>query len=135
MLSTVITYLIILCQSTGSFQDQIDILGDDAVPAEYHVNFWKSELIDFGFIQQDSFDEVDMNTPIERQTYMLSKLYRIAEMEFPIPDFQEVGNYFKKMINLFKQMNYSEFESSDFKKYEAELERMLEPYEQEVTAP
>ena len=27
--------------------EQINILGDDGVPVEYHVIFWKSELIDF----------------------------------------------------------------------------------------
>ena len=27
--------------------DQINILGDDGVPLDYHVNFWRSELIDF----------------------------------------------------------------------------------------
>ena len=26
---------------------------------EYHVIFWKSELIDFVILQQDTFDEVD----------------------------------------------------------------------------
>ena len=27
--------------------EQINILGDDGVPVEYHITFWKSELIDF----------------------------------------------------------------------------------------
>ena len=39
--------------------EQINILGDDGVPVEYHVIFWKSELIDFVILQQDAFDEVD----------------------------------------------------------------------------
>ena len=33
--------------------EQINILGDDGVPVEYHVTFWKSELIDFVILQQD----------------------------------------------------------------------------------
>ena len=36
--------------------EQINILGDDGVPVEYHVIFWKSELIDFVILQQDAFD-------------------------------------------------------------------------------
>ncbi|MEO0333079.1 MAG: hypothetical protein AAF223_15580, partial [Bacteroidota bacterium] len=40
-------------------------------------------------------------------------------------DFEEVGIYFKKLINLLKQMNYSPFESPDFKKYEAELDETV----------
>ena len=43
------------------------LLGDDGVPVEYHVTFWKSELIDFVILQQDAFDEVDAVTPMERQ--------------------------------------------------------------------
>ncbi|MDY3914024.1 MAG: V-type ATP synthase subunit A, partial [Phocaeicola sp.] len=39
--------------------EQINILGDDGVPVEYHEVFWKSELIDFVILQQDAFDEID----------------------------------------------------------------------------
>ncbi|MEM6842482.1 MAG: V-type ATP synthase subunit A [Bacteroidota bacterium] len=106
-------------------RDQINILGDDAVPIAYHVSFWKSEVIDFALIQQDSFDEVDMNTPIDRQKYMLNKVMEICAIDFTFSDFEEVGIYFKKLINLLKQMNYSPFESSDFKKYEAELDETV----------
>ena len=45
--------------------EQINILGDDGVPVEYHVTFWKSELIDFVILQQDAFDEIDAVTPME----------------------------------------------------------------------
>ena len=37
--------------------EQIDILGDDGVPLDYHLIFWKSELIDFVILLQDH--EVD----------------------------------------------------------------------------
>ncbi|MBV6647446.1 MAG: V-type ATP synthase subunit A, partial [Cyclobacteriaceae bacterium] len=103
-------------------RDQINILGDDAVPIGYHVDFWKSELIDFVLIQQDSFDEVDMNTPIERQQYMLNTVMEIAEQDFEFSEFEEVGTYFKKLINLLRQMNYANFKSSAFKKHEAALQ-------------
>ncbi|MBE0652546.1 MAG: V-type ATP synthase subunit A, partial [Bacteroidales bacterium] len=46
-------------------QEQINILGDDSVPVEHHVLFWKSEVIDFVILQQDAFDEVDRMTPME----------------------------------------------------------------------
>ena len=50
--------------------DQINILGDDGVPVAYHERFWKSELIDFVILQQDAFDDIDANCPIERQKMM-----------------------------------------------------------------
>ena len=106
-------------------RDQINILGDDSVPVDYHIKFWKSELIDFGIIQQDSFDEVDMNSPISRQRYMLNKVIQICDSTYDFSEFEEVGTFFKKLINLLKQMNYSVYESEEFKKYEAELDQTL----------
>ena len=46
--------------------EQINILGDDGVPMSYHVNFWKSELVDFVILQQDAFDAIDALCPLER---------------------------------------------------------------------
>mgnify|MGYP006274596909 CR=1 FL=1 len=106
-------------------RDQINILGDDAVPIEYHINFWKSELIDFAIIQQDSFDPVDMKTDIERQKYMLNLVLEICREEFDFEEFQDVRDYFKNLINLLKQMNYSEFQSDDFRKYEEKVKNEL----------
>ena len=33
--------------------------------------------------------------------------------------------YFKQMINVFKQMNYSEYESDQFKKFNDQLDALL----------
>ena len=106
-------------------RDQISILGDDAVPVEYHVVFWKSEMIDFALIQQDSFDDIDMNTSLERQRYMFNKLMQIANMEFSFYEFEEVAGFFKQIINLLKQMNYSPFGSTQFKKHLKALDKAL----------
>ena len=105
--------------------EQINILGDDGVPVAYHVIFWKSELIDFVILQQDAFDPIDSVTPLARQEFMLDKVVSICRSEFMFESFLEVMDYFKKMINLFKQMNYSEYESDQFKKFNAELDELL----------
>jgi V/A-type H+-transporting ATPase subunit A len=101
--------------------EQINILGDDGVPVEYHERFWKSEIIDFIILQQDAFDKTDSSTPLKRQEYMLKKVLSIYHTPFTFESFDEVGIYFKRIINNLKQMNYSEFESGQFKKYEEEL--------------
>ncbi len=106
-------------------REQINILGDDGVPVEYHEIFWKSELIDFAILQQDAFDEIDSNTPLKRQKYMLESVIKIVETEFGFTDFNEVRDYFKKIINLFKQMNYSAFNSEKFHGYEQQLKDLV----------
>ncbi|MDT3356997.1 MAG: V-type ATP synthase subunit A [Bacteroidota bacterium] len=106
--------------------DQINILGDDGVPMSYHETFWKSELIDFCFLQQDGFDPIDSLCPIERQKYMLDLLLDICDKEFTFDDYEKCRDYFKEIINVIKQMNYSEFHSEAFEKYNVELNKLIE---------
>jgi len=105
--------------------EQINILGDDGVPVEYHVIFWKSELIDFIILQQDAFDDIDSNTSVPRQKYMAEKINQIVRTNFTFENFEDVRVYFKKMIYILKNMNYSEFESAQFRELEEELENHL----------
>ena len=105
--------------------EQIDILGDDGVPVEYHEAFWKSELIDFVILQQDAFDDIDGSTSMERQQYMLNKILEIIRSQFNFDSFEEVNPYFKELINEFKQMNYSEFKSDKFKGFEAKVDEIV----------
>jgi V/A-type H+/Na+-transporting ATPase subunit A len=105
--------------------DQINILGDDAVPVEYHIQYWRGEIIDFIILQQDAFDKIDQNCPIERQKYMLNLVLDICSIHFEFLDFEEVTGYFKHAINILRQMNYSEFDSSEFMKYKQQLDAHL----------
>ena len=106
--------------------EQINILGDDGVPVEYHVIFWKSEVIDFVILQQDAFDEVDAVTPLERQEDLLNLVIEICHTEFNFETFLEVMEYFKKLINLCKQMNYSVYKSEQFENYKAQIAALLD---------
>ncbi len=101
--------------------EQINILGDDGVPVEYHEMFWKSELVDFVILQQDAFDDIDANCPIDRQKYMFDFVMEICRKKYDFADFEECSAFFKALINLFKQLNYTEWKSEEFAKYESEI--------------
>ena len=104
--------------------EQINILGDDGVPMSYHVNFWKSELVDFVILQQDAFDAIDALCPLERQRYMLDLVLDICDREFDFDDFEHCRNFFKDLINVLRQMNYSEFQSEAFRNYQDTVNQM-----------
>ena len=105
--------------------DQINILGDDGVPVEYHERFWKSELIDFVILQQDAFDDIDANCPIERQKMMYEMVLDVCRKSFGFADFEECSQFFKGLINLFRQMNYSEWKSEKFEGYRKQIEQYV----------
>jgi V/A-type H+-transporting ATPase subunit A len=105
--------------------EQINILGDDGVPVDYHVVFWKSEIIDFVVLQQDAFDEVDAVTSIERQEAILNLVTQICDTDFQFDDFLSVVDFFKKLINLCKQLNYSEYKSEQYDSFYNQIQDML----------
>ena len=105
--------------------DQINILGDDGVPVEYHERFWKSELIDFVILQQDAFDAIDANCPMERQRMMYKMVLEICRRDFGFADFEACSQFFKGLINLFRQMNYSEWKSEKFEDYRKQIEEYV----------
>ena len=107
-------------------EEQINILGDDSVPIDYHVTLWKSELLDFVILQQDAFDKIDASTSLERQEYMLKKIVSITRSNFKFDNFEDVGIYFKRLINVFRQLNYTVFKSEDFNNTEREADAILE---------
>ena len=106
--------------------DQINILGDDGVPVEYHERFWKSELLDFVILQQDAFDDIDANCPIERQKMMYEMVLGICRRDFGFADFERCAQFFKGLINLFRQMNYSEWKSEKFEQYRQQIEQYVD---------
>ena len=105
--------------------EQINILGDDGVPVDYHETFWKSEIIDFVILQQDAFDDIDANCPIERQQMMYKMVLGICRRDFNFTDFEQCSQFFKGLINLFRQMNYAEWQSEKFEQYKQQIEQYV----------
>ena len=106
--------------------EQINILGDDGVPIGYHISFWKSELIDFVFLQQDAFDNIDALCPMERQKYMLDLVLDLCAMDYQFEDFEKCRDFFKELINDLRQMNYTEFHSEAFEEYANKTRKIMQ---------
>lgn len=105
--------------------EQINILGDDGVPMEYHLRYWRSELIDFIILQQDAFDSIDSSCPMDRQEFMLKKVLEICDLKMEFEHFEECSAYYKNIINIMRQMNYSEYNGADFNKYLEQLNKII----------
>lgn len=115
-----------ILQRGKEVQEQINILGDDGVPVEYHTTFWKSEVIDFVILQQDAFDKIDSVCPLERQEFMLNLVMDICNSKYEFDSFINVMDYFKRIINICKQMNYCEFHNKAFEDLYVKLNTTLQ---------
>ncbi len=115
-------------QRGKEISEQINILGDDGVPVDYHETFWKSEVVDYVLLQQDAFDDVDAMTSLERQEEILDLVTELCEADYHFENFLDVVDFFKKMINLCKQMNYSEYKSEQYNGYVSQIKDMVKPH-------
>jgi hypothetical protein len=68
---------------------------------------------------------IDLEYPEERQQYMLRLVMDICKHDYDFDNFLDVIDYFKRVINLCKQMNYCEFHSAEFEDYRAKLDALL----------
>ena len=50
----------------------------------------------------------------------------IREKEYEFDSFLEVMEYFKRSINVYKQMNYCELKSESVQKYRSELDGIID---------
>ena len=106
--------------------DQISILGDDSVPIEYHSIYNKAEIIDSAILQQDAFDAIDSACPMERQQYLVNLVMGICADSYDFTDYEEVSQYFRKMMNTLRQMNYQEFHNEKFDSLEKKLTALID---------
>jgi len=49
----------------------------------------------------------------------------ICRRSFDFQDFEECSRFFKSLINLFRQMNYSEWQSEKFHGYKQQIEQYV----------
>ena len=56
---------------------------------------------------------------------ILNMVIDICHTEFEFDNFNEVMDYFKKMINICKQMNYSKFKSEQYEGFQKQLEELV----------
>jgi len=49
----------------------------------------------------------------------------ICRRDFGFTDFEECSQFFKGLINLFRQMNYSEWKSAKFEEYRKQIEQYV----------
>ena len=56
---------------------------------------------------------------------MLRLVLGICDKDFTFEDYEKCRNYFKELINVLRQMNYSEFKSENFEKFHQQLDNLL----------
>ena len=97
------------------------VVGEEGTTTEDFVLYLKSEFLDFVYLQQNTFDEVDAATSRERQIYMFDKVIDVLRTKFKFEDKDTARRYFLELRLIFTNLNYAPFRSDKFKELEQQM--------------
>jgi len=114
-----------LLETGDSISNMMQVTGEEGISLEDFITLQKSLMLDMVYLQQDAFDKVDASVSLERQKFVLNLVTSIIDHEFIFDSKNEARKTFTKITSLFKNLNYSEEDSKDYKKYVKEIEEFL----------
>lgn len=101
------------------------VVGEEGTTTEDFVVYLKSEFLDFVYLQQNTFDEVDGATSRERQVYMFDQVIDVLRAPFKFADKESARRYFLELRLSFTNLNYAPFRSGKFNELEQQLKAKI----------
>ncbi len=110
-----------MLHKSNSVNQMMKVIGEEGTALNDFVDYLKGELLDFVYLQQNAFDEVDEASERERQIYVFTFIHNILESEFYFENKEEARHFFQELRQLFRAWNSQHHESQEFKNNEKEI--------------
>ncbi|MBP5251723.1 MAG: V-type ATP synthase subunit A [Treponema sp.] len=120
-----VEYARTLYRRGAEVNSMMKVVGEEGTNLDDFIVYLKSEFLDAVYMQQDSFDETEGATTVDRQKYVFKKVIEILGSSFTVKEKDEARNFFNQLRQNFIDMNYKVFESADFKSAEKTLDKTL----------
>jgi V/A-type H+-transporting ATPase subunit A len=110
-----------LLEQGDSIYQMMQVTGEEGITQEDFVVWQKSLLLDMVYLQQDAFDDIDSCTPRERQLISFRLLKKLIDTDYQFKDKDVARDFFTELTNIYKNWNYSAFDSNEFANYRNEI--------------
>ncbi len=88
----------------------------------------KATLLDMIYLQQDAFDPVDVSMSLERQLESFQLLKGLILTEYRFQNMGEAGDFFTRLIGLYKNYNYTPPDSAGYRDYRKKIKEPAAKY-------
>ena len=102
----------------SEINQMMKVVGEEGTHIGDFVIYLKSEFLDFVYLQQNTFDEVDAACSAERQKYVFERVLEVLKDEFKFDNKDQARRFFLELRQLFSDWNYSPYQSDKFKQCE-----------------
>jgi len=110
-----------LLERGDSIYQMMQVTGEEGVSIEDFITWQKSTLFDMVYLQQDAFDDVDVSVPRDRQLESFRLLRNLIQREYTFTEKEQVRDFFTRLTGLYKNFNYSPFNSQEYSRYKKEI--------------
>ena len=93
---------------------RMEVVGEEGTSLEDMALYLKAELYDFSYLQQNAFDKEDAYCGLSRQIHLFTLVDAIFEKPYKFHTHDELRDFFLKLQNLIKNMNFVPYESEKY---------------------
>lgn len=104
---------------------RMEVVGEEGTAIEDMITYHKAELYDFSYLQQNAFDKEDAYCPLERQIDLFGLVNTVFSARFNFTSHEAVREYFVKLQNQIKNMNFMSFKSPEYDKAKKQIETLI----------
>ena len=102
------------------------VVGEEGTTLDDFVIYLKSEFLDFVYLQQNTFDEVDAASSAERQKYCFNKVVNVLKARFKFENKEQARRFFQELRLTFTDLNYLPFKTEEFIKQEEKINAKIQ---------
>ncbi len=89
------------------------VVGEEGTTLEDYIIYLKSEFLDNVYLQQDSFDNIEGRTSLQRQKYIYGLVVDILEADFDLENKAAARDFFNRLRQMFTDLNYTRMEPEE----------------------
>ncbi|GJL49187.1 MAG: V-type ATP synthase alpha chain [Nitrospirales bacterium] len=106
----------------------MQVTGEEGITLEDYVTWQKAKFLDMVYVQQDAFDEVDSSTPLDRQKGSFQFIRSLLEKDYQFAGRDEARDFFTRLTDLYKNLNYSHPTSDEYTRYQQAIETLANQF-------
>ena len=114
-------------RKSNEVSQMMKVVGEEGTSLDDYIDYQKGELVDYVYMQQDSFDPVDASVSVERQKASFDMLSQIVLGSYNLKDKKDVRQFFNEVRQLFLDYNSTAEDSHEF---ETRKNKLLEKVEE-----
>ncbi|MBR1920659.1 MAG: V-type ATP synthase subunit A [Kiritimatiellae bacterium] len=101
------------------------VVGEEGTSLADFTTYLKAEFLDVVYLQQNAFSDADATTPVARQKVMFDVVEKALAATYEFPSKDETRAFFMDLQQTFIDWNDKPFESPEFSRLKAELEKKV----------